>query len=247
MSSAKKIALVTGANKGIGFETVRQLAQKGCTVLLAARDLHRGKEAVRQLQAESLDVEFVLLDMERPEDFRRVADDIRRHYGHLDILVNNAGVQIETEDWNVNTTSTIPMDVLRRTFDINFFGMVELTQVLLPLIRLSPAGRIVNLTSILASLQMHATPGSNTYNTKTFAYNSSKAAVNAFTIHLAHELKDTKIKVNAAHPGWVKTDMGGAGARLESGDGAATSVSLALLDDDGPTGRYRFFDKELPW
>ena len=118
---------------------------------------------------------------------------------------------------------------------------------LLPLLRKSPAARIVNLTSILGSLSMHATPGSNTYNTKLLAYNSSKSAVNAFTIHLAHALKDTPIKVNAAHPGWVKTDLGGKGARLETSEGAATSVALATLDADGPSGAYVFMDSTLPW
>ncbi|MFM8438738.1 MAG: SDR family NAD(P)-dependent oxidoreductase, partial [Candidatus Kapaibacterium sp.] len=110
-------------------------------------------------------------------------------------------MQIESDTWATNTTETVSPEILRRTFDINFFGMVELTQLLLPLLRRAPAARIVNLTSILGSLSMHATPGSNTYNTKVLAYNTSKAAVNAFTIHLAHALKDTPIKVNAAHPG----------------------------------------------
>lgn len=241
------VALVTGANKGIGLETTRQLAQRGMKVLLGARDVKRGMDAASALKAEGLDVEFIELDMEKSVNLRAVAEYIERTFGHLDVLVNNAGVQIESDTWATNNTATVSPEILRRTFDINYFGMVELTQLLLPLLLKAPAARIVNLTSVLASLSMHATPGSNTYNTKVLAYNSSKAAVNAFTIHLAHALKDTPIKVNAAHPGWVKTDMGGAGAKLETSEGAATSVALATLGADGPTGSYMFNSTVLPW
>jgi NAD(P)-dependent dehydrogenase (short-subunit alcohol dehydrogenase family) len=241
------IALVTGANKGIGLETSHQLAQKGMKVLMASRDAERGTIAAQQLIAEGLDVEFIHIDMENPYHFTLAAESIEQRFGHLDVLVNNAGVQIESETWATNNTESVSPEVLRTTFDINFFGMVELTQKLLPLLRKAPAARIVNVTSILASLSMHATAGSNTYNTKLLAYNSSKAAVNAFTIHLAHALKDTPIKVNAAHPGWVKTDMGGKGATLELADGAATSVALATLPADGPSGAYMFRNTTLPW
>lgn len=241
------IALVTGANKGIGYETSRQLAQKGMKVLMASRDAERGTKAALQLVAEGLDVEFIHIDMENAHHFTLAAESIEQRFGHLDVLVNNAGVQIESENWAINNTESVLPDVLRTTFAINYFGMVELTQKLLPLLRKSAAARIVNVTSVLGSLSMHATPGSNTYNTKLLAYNSSKAAVNAFTIHLAHALKDTPIKVNAAHPGWVKTDMGGKGATLELADGAATSVALATLSADGPSGAYMFKNTTLPW
>ena len=137
--------------------------------------------------------------------------------------------------------------MLHETFDTNFFGAVELTQVLLPLIKKAPAGRIVNLSSILGSLALHADPSSPIYNAKAFAYDASKSALNAFTVHLAHELKDTKIKVNSAHPGWVKTDMGGEQAPLDIVTGAKTSVKLATLPDSGPTGAYIHLDQTLPW
>ena len=137
--------------------------------------------------------------------------------------------------------------MLRETFETNFFSVVALTQTLLPLLRKSEAGRIVNLTSILASLTLHATEGSPIYEAKTFAYDASKSALNAFTIHLAHELRGTKIKVNSAHPGWVKTEMGGEGAQMEIGDGAKTSVELAMLGEDGPTGGYFHMGEALPW
>lgn len=242
-----KIALVTGANKGIGIEIARQLALRGIHVLMGARDEERGRAAERELLEQGCDVEYVRLDMEKSSDLAEATAYISEKFGRLDILINNAGIQIESDIWSTNTSTTIPMDVLRQTFDVNFFGLVELTQLLLPLLRKSEAGRIVNLTSILASLNYHAAPGSNTYNTKTFAYNASKTAVNSFTIHLAHALKDTNIKVNAAHPGWVKTDMGGAGAKLSLEEGASTAVELALLGDDGFSGKYIHLDKELPW
>lgn len=245
--SEKIIALVTGANKGIGLETARQLAQKNITVLLGSRDAARGEEAVALLRSEGLDVQCVLVDMENPSTFSEVATHIQSTYGKLDILVNNAGIMIEADSWGVNTVETIPMDVLRKTMDVNFFGIVELTQLLLPLLKKAPAARIVNLTSILGSLTMHATPGSNTYNTKVFAYNTSKAALNSFTIHLAHALRDTAIKVNSAHPGWVQTDMGGKEAPLSVHDGALTSVELALLDSNGSNGAYVHLGKSLPW
>ena len=137
--------------------------------------------------------------------------------------------------------------MLRETFETNFFAVVALTQTLLPLIRKSDAGRIVNLSSILASLTLHATPNSPIYDAKTFAYDASKSALNAFTIHLAHELRGTKIKVNSAHPGWVKTEMGGDGAQMEIVDGARTSVQLATLPVDGPNGGYFHMGEALPW
>ncbi len=241
------IALVTGANKGIGLQLSRELGQRSFHVLMGARDKGRGMSAAQELRDESLSVEFVELDMEQPAHFRRVTSLIAERFGKLDVLINNAGVQIESDEWNVNTCTDISMEVLRRTMDINFFGMVELTQQLLPLLKAAPAARIVNVSSILGSLRMQATPGSNTWSTKTFAYNTSKAAVNSFTIHLAHALRDTAIKVNSAHPGWVKTDMGGKGASLSLEKGAYTPLKLALIDETGPTGSYMFEDKILDW
>jgi NAD(P)-dependent dehydrogenase (short-subunit alcohol dehydrogenase family) len=146
-----------------------------------------------------------------------------------------------------NTTSTGTLEILRRTFETNFFSTVALTRGLLPLIRKAPAGRIVNLSSILGSLSLHADPSSGIYAKKVFAYDASKTALNAFTIHLAQELRDTKIKVNSAHPGWVQTEMGGSGAPMDLAEGAKTSVQLATLPDDGPTGGYFHLGKPLPW
>lgn len=245
MSGAKKVALITGANKGLGLETARQLGKQGITVLMGARDLAKGEAAAAELKKDHIDARAVKLDVNDPADYAAVAKVIEKDFGRLDILVNNAGLLLDSRKGN--ETSTTSAEVLRKTFDTNFFAVVALTQVLLPLVRKSEAGRIVNLSSILGSLTLHATKGSYVYDAKTFAYDASKAALNAFTIHLAHELQGTKIKVNSAHPGWVKTDMGGEGAVLEIEEGGKTSVELATLPEDGPTGGYFHMGKPIPW
>ena len=241
----KKIALITGANKGIGLETARQLGKLGITVLVGARDQAKGEAAVAELKKDGVDARAVKLDVDNSSDYAAVAKLIEKDYGRLDILVNNAGVMLDGRKGN--ETSKTSQDVLRKTFNTNFFAVVGLTQALLPLLKKSVGGRIVNLSSILGSNTLHATPGSFIYDAKTFAYDASKAALNSFTIHLAHELKDTKIKVNSAHPGWVKTDMGGEGAQLDVETGAKTSVELATLQDSGPNGAYVHLGKPLPW
>jgi NAD(P)-dependent dehydrogenase (short-subunit alcohol dehydrogenase family) len=246
MSEQKKIALITGANKGIGFETARQLAKDGVVVLLGARDLAKGEAAAKTLQAEGLKVRAVKIDVANRADHAAIAALIEKEYGVLDILVNNAGVMLDNFP-APNETSTTSDAVLRDTFDTNFFAVVTLTQTLLPLLRKSEAGRIVNLSSILGSLSLHATPGSPIYDGKIFAYNTSKAALNSFTIHLAHELAGTKIKVNSAHPGWVKTDMGTDAAPMELVDGAKTSIWLATLPENGPTGGFFHMQDAITW
>jgi NAD(P)-dependent dehydrogenase (short-subunit alcohol dehydrogenase family) len=241
----KKIALITGANRGLGLETARKLGQQGITVLVAARELAKSEATAATLKKEGIDARPIKLDVNDPADYPAVAKAIEKDFGRLDILVNNAGVFLDNR--GPNETSTTSDDVLRKTFDTNFFAVIGLTQALLPLLRKSSAGRIVNLSSILGSLTLHATKGSYVYEAKTIAYNASKAALNSFTIHLAHELANTKIKVNSAHPGWVKTDMGGEGAMLEIEDGVKTSVQLATLAEDGPTGGFFHMGETLPW
>ncbi len=244
-ATAKKVALISGANKGIGLETARQLGKQGITVLLGARDLAKGEAAAAQLKSEGIDARAVKLDVVNPADVKALAEKIEKEFGVLDILVNNAGVAFDPIGGN--TTSTTSEDKLRKTFDTNFFAVVALTQAMLPLLKKSEAGRIVNVSSILGSLSLHAAEGSPIYEAKMFAYNSSKTALNAFTVHLAHELKGTKIKVNSAHPGWVKTDMGSDAAPMEIVDGAKTEVALATLGADGPTGGYVHLGETLPW
>lgn len=240
-----KVALITGANKGIGLETARQLGKLGIKIVVGSRDLARGEAAAEVLRGVGVDARAIKLDVTKRADRVAAAKTIKKEFGRLDVLVNNAAVMLDPRSGNA--TSTTPLKLLRDTFETNFFAIVELAQRLLPLLRKSPAGRIVNLSSILASQTLHATPGSSIYDAKTFAYDASKAALNSFTIHLAHELQGTKIKVNSAHPGWVKTEMGGEGAQMEIVDGAKTSVQLATLPEDGPTGGYFHMGEALPW
>ena len=206
MNNHKQIALITGANKGIGLETARQLGKKGVTILLGARDGQKAKTAAQQLRKEGIDAHGIVIDVNDSESIKQAAALVEREHGRLDILINNAGVMLQGED---KSAGNQPLEVWRRTFETNFFGLVATTQAFLPLLRKSEAGRIVNLSSILGSMTFHSTPGSPIYGNHIPAYNVSKTTVNAFTVQLAYELKDTKIKVNAAHPGWVKTDMGG--------------------------------------
>ncbi|MGZ5019313.1 MAG: SDR family oxidoreductase [Chthoniobacterales bacterium] len=243
--TTKKIALVTGANKGIGLETVRQLAGKDITVLLGARDMKKGEEAAEKLRKEKLDVRALEIDVSNSASIQKAAKEVEREFGQLDILINNAGVMLDDEKKMASEQS---LETWRKTFETNLFGLIETTNAFLPLLRKSEAGRIVNLSSILGSITYHATPGSPVYDSKSYAsYNVSKSAVNAYTVQLAYELKNTKIKVNAAHPGWVKTEMGGKGAVMEIPDGAKTSVALATLDESGPNGAYLHMGKPLPW
>ncbi len=246
MATEKKIALVTGANRGIGFETARQLAQKGVTVLLAARTAKAAEESASKLKAEGLDVVPIQLDVTKGQDRDAAVKTITDKFGKLDILVNNAGVGAQDGMFALKVANTTEEE-LQTVFGTNLFATIAVTRSFLPLLKKSEAGRIVNLSSILGSLTLHADPKSPIASIKTFAYDASKTALNAFTIHLAAELKDSKIKVNSAHPGWVKTEMGTDAAPMEIPDGAKTSVELALLGADGPSGRFIHMGKELPW
>ena len=238
------IAFITGANKGIGLETARQLGQQGITVLLGARDLAKGLTAAQTLKQEGIDAHAIQFDVLSAADIQAAVARIEREFGVLDILLNNAA--IITETLGTNSTLTVSEADLRATFDSNFFAVIAVTNAFLPLLRKSAAGRIVNVSSIVGSLTIQADAGSG-INSKTFAYDSSKTALNAYTIHLAAALKDTKIKVNAAHPGWIKTDMGTEAATFDVPYGAKTEVYLATLPEDGPTGGYFHLEEALPW
>ncbi|MEL6835464.1 MAG: SDR family oxidoreductase [Bacteroidota bacterium] len=242
----KKIALITGANKGIGLETVVQLAQEGIKVIATARNAERGQAAIQPLKDQGLDVEFLQLDVNDESQRQAVVDHVANTYGKLDILVNNAGIEADG-GFMGNTVTTISQEILRKTFDTNFFSVVALTQGLLPLIQKSEAGRIVNVSSVMGSLTIHSDPTAEIYGIKPFAYDSSKTALNQFTVHLAQALADTPIKVNSAHPGWVKTDLGTEYAPLDVTVGAKTSVQLATLGADGPNGGYFHLGDTLPW
>ena len=241
-----KVALVTGANKGIGFQTAKQLAQQHIKVLLGARNEAEGKKAEAVLREESLDVIFIKLDISNPTDIENTKNYIEQEFGKLDILINNAAVFLDGE-WYGNNLETVSSQTLRDTFNINYFGTVELTQAVLPLIRKSEAGRIVNISSISGSFGVHLDESHWLYPLKPYAYSASKTALNQFTVFLAHALRDTNIKVNAANPGWVKTDIGSDQAPLTPDEGAKTGVALALLDENGPSGTFSQSGEQLPW
>jgi NAD(P)-dependent dehydrogenase (short-subunit alcohol dehydrogenase family) len=241
-----KVALITGANKGLGFEMSRQLAQHGLTLLIAARNLQAAEEAATTLRNEGLQAEAIALDINDSTQIQTAVQAIGDKFGKLDVLINNAGVMLDGE-WSISNASSVSIDIIRKTFDTNFFALVELTQALLPLILKSQSGRIVNMASIEGSLTLHADPNSPIYDAKPFAYNASKAAVNSFTIHLAHELRNTPVKVNSAHPGWVKTELGGEGAMMDITEGAKTGVQLATLPDDGSSGGFFHLGQPVPW
>jgi NAD(P)-dependent dehydrogenase (short-subunit alcohol dehydrogenase family) len=196
-----------------------------------------------------VDADVIPFDITKEADHQGAYDYFNSKYGRLDILVNNAGIAAGNFPGTgpEHSASDVPSNLLHKVFETNFFAPVALTQKLLPLLKKAPAGRIVNLSSILGSLTLQADPKSPIYDAKSFAYDASKTALNAFTIHLAYELRNTKIKVNSAHPGWVKTDMGGHQAPMELSEGSKTSVELATLPDSGPTGGYFHLGKALPW
>jgi NAD(P)-dependent dehydrogenase (short-subunit alcohol dehydrogenase family) len=237
-----RVAVVTGANKGIGLEIARQLARRGHTVYLGARDPSRGREAAEKLRAEGHDARPLGLDVTDDASVVAAAAALEKDPGRLDVLVNNAGIAIDD-----GPPSGVSLDALRRTYETNVFGVVRVTQALLPLLRRSDAGRIVNLSSSLGSLARNSDPSWPFASVKLLAYNSSKSALNAITVQLAWELRDTPLKVNAADPGYVATDMNrNQGVRTVE-QGAATPVRLATLPADGPSGGFFADDGPVPW
>ncbi|MBF6023193.1 SDR family oxidoreductase [Lysobacter niastensis] len=239
----EKIALVTGATRGIGLETVRQLAASGVHTLLAGRDRLKAVEAALELQDIGLPVEAIALDVTDAASIADAVAAVNARHGKLDILVNNAGIFI---DDMTRTPSQQSLETWRTTFDTNVFGLIAVTQAFLPLLRNAPAARIVNVSSLLGSLTEHADPASPIYDFKVPAYNVSKAAVNAWTTQLAHELRNTPIKVNTIHPGSVKTDMNGNG-ELDIATGARSSVEMALVDANGANGSFTHLGQVMPW
>ena len=242
----ERVAFITGANRGIGFETSKKLAESGIKVILGSRDINKGKEAVKKLSNFGIDADLVQYDAFDEDAPQKVYDYISEKYKKLDILINNAGVLL-TGNLFVTNSSTISDKDLKDTFQTNFFSVISLTQKLLPLIKKSNAGRIVNVSTILSSLTLHSAKDSPITPAKEIAYNASKTALNAFTIHLAIELKDTNIKVNSGHPGWVKTELGGPNAPMEVEESYKTSLRLATLDDEEPSGGLFHENDIIPW
>jgi NAD(P)-dependent dehydrogenase (short-subunit alcohol dehydrogenase family) len=238
----KKIALITGANKGIGKEIARQLGQLGITVIIGARDEKKGEEAEKELRSQGTDVLTVKLDVTEQSTIDAAALEIEKKFGRLDILVNNAGIAIDT-----GKPSTIDIDTLYRTYNTNVFGPFRMIKTFLPLLQKSEAGRIVNMSSGLGSLERNSSKYWETSGTKLLAYNSSKTALNALTLQFAYELRKTPIKVNAAAPGFVATDINQFRGTRTVEQGARAPVRLATLPEDGPTGGFYEEDGPVPW
>ena len=230
-------ALVTGANKGIGFEIARALRAEGIDVIIGARDSGRGAEAAR-----ALETDFVQLDVTDDESVARAANEVENGGPTLDILVNNAAVLLELDH---RDPTSVPIELVTRTFDTNVFGAIRVTNAFLPLLRRARAGRIVNITSRLASLSraLENTPSHLTF----LAYNSSKTALNAVTLQYALALRETPIKINVVDPGHSATDINGRMGDRPPSEAARLPVRLALLPDDGPPGAFISHDGEVPW
>ncbi|MER8072283.1 SDR family oxidoreductase [Streptomyces sp. NPDC094034] len=240
------VALVTGANRGLGKETARQLAHRGMTVLLGSRDLDRGDEVARELAAEGADIRAVRLDVTDAAGVDEAAERLRSEHGRLDVLVNNAGTIAEGLALDVTATN------LRHTFEVNVFGVVTAIHTMLPLLRRSVAPRIVNVSSTTASLTLTGSaadiPGDAT---RRLAYTSSKAALNMLTLQYAlafdRDPESSHIKINSASPGYVATDMNSFRGTHSVVEGARVIVRLASLPDDGPTGGFFHADGPVPW
>ena len=226
------IALITGANKGIGLETARQFGARGFTVLAGARDEGLGLAAERQLRADGADARFVSLDVTGDASVRAAAGWIEREYGRLDILVNNAGIA------RGNLASETDLDTMREVYEVNVFGVIRVTNAMLPLLRRARAARIVNVSSEVGSITSMTDPDSPLAQMPlaSLAYPSSKSALNMITAIYAKELRDTPIKINAANPGYTKTDLNHNSGFRSVAEGAEASVHLATLGADGPSG-----------
>jgi NAD(P)-dependent dehydrogenase (short-subunit alcohol dehydrogenase family) len=239
MQETGRIALVTGANKGIGFEAARQLAGKGFSILLGARDAGRGEEAAGKIPGAS----FLAIDVTSLESVAAAAKAIEQKYGHLDVLVNNAGIV----DYADGLPGVAKLEAVRRTFETNFFGALMVSQAMLPLLRKSEAARIVNVSSTLGSLTFQRDFENPFASFRSIGYSGSKAALNMLTINLAAELKDTSAKVNSCCPGYVATDINHNSGPRTVEQGAGIIVHLATLGEDGPTGGFFDDNGSIAW
>jgi NAD(P)-dependent dehydrogenase (short-subunit alcohol dehydrogenase family) len=237
-----KVSLITGANKGIGLEIARQLSRQGMTVLIGARNADRGGEAAKGQRSEGTSAHFIRLNVTSQNTIDQAARRIEDEFGRLDILVNNAGICIDDAP-----PSRLDMAVLRRTYETNVFGLVAVTRAMLPLLRKSSAGRIVNMSSGLGSLTLTNNPNWTFASINLLAYNSSKTAVNAITVQFAKELHNTPIKVNAADPGYTATDLNHHTGTRSVEQGAWAAVRLATLSANGPSGGFFDEDGTQPW
>jgi NAD(P)-dependent dehydrogenase (short-subunit alcohol dehydrogenase family) len=248
----QKIALITGANKGIGRAVADQLAAMGMTVLIGARDPGRGAEAAAAVRAAGGDAHAVALDVTDRASIADASRWIEDRFARLDVLVTKAGIpgsgQVSPADAHDQVPSTVDLDMVRRVFETNVFGVIAVTNAVLPLLRRSPAPRIVNVSSTAGSLTIASDPtGPLSKLLASAAYSPSKTALNALTVQYANELRGDGILVNAADPGFVDTDINNHTGFLTTAQGAAVVVRLATLDGDGPTAGFFNADFEVPW
>jgi NAD(P)-dependent dehydrogenase (short-subunit alcohol dehydrogenase family) len=236
------IALITGANKGIGFEIARGLGAKKIKVLVGARDPARGQKAAEKLKAEGIDAQFVPLNVTDQETIQHAAQWIEKEFGRLDILVNNAGIG----DFGAKPSGA-DLAKVREVYDTNVFGPMAMTQAMLPLLRKSKHGRIVNVSSGLGSMTLASQPDSPVAQFALLGYNTSKSALNSLTVQFANELKDTPIKVNAICPGYCATDINGNSGPRTAAQGAVAAIEYATIGPDGPTGGYFNDAGRMPW
>jgi NAD(P)-dependent dehydrogenase (short-subunit alcohol dehydrogenase family) len=242
MTSTRQ-ALVTGANKGIGFAIAKGLAEAGMSVWIGARDRARGGDAVARLRSSGLDVRLLELDVADDASVRRAASTLAGETDVLDVLINNAGILKSTSV----PPSQVRMDDMKAVFEVNLFGPVRVTQAFLPLLKASKAARIVMMSSGVGSLGLITDPTSIFSSVNLLDYTSSKVAVNAITVSFAKEFEPLGIKVNAVEPGHVRTDLNGNSGFLTPEEGAATAIRMALLDADGPTGGFFGSHGRQPW
>ena len=233
-----KTALITGANKGIGYEVARQLAGQGIIVLAGARNPELGKAA-----AAALNAQFIQLDVTNPATIAAAAQTIQEDYGHLDILINNAGISDKAD----GPPSIVDPTAVRRVLEVNFFGVLAVTQAMLPLLRNSPSARIVMVSSGLGSLAWNSDPAWPYSAIKRMGYNGSKALLNMMTVQLAWELRGTSIKVNTVNPGYTATDLNNHTGTQTVEEGAAETVRQALVPDDAPSGGFFETGGVVPW
>ena len=240
----RKVALITGANKGIGFEVARQLGERGIHVLVGARDESRGEAAVEQLTAQGIHAMYLPLDVTDATSVKHAANQISKEFGKLDILVNNAGIAGE----NISTPpSQTNINIVRQVYETNVFGVINVTTAMVPLLKLADQARIVNVSSSLGSLKLALDPTDMFYGINSVQYQSSKAALNAITIEFAKELESEGIKVNAACPGFVDTDFNGHRGTKPAKQAATIIVKLSTLEADGPTASFQDENGKLPW
>ena len=243
MPSSNKIALITGANKGIGYEVARQLGKQQCTVLIGARDAKLGEEAAAKLKKEGIDARFVALDVTNRKTIEAARTQIEKDFGHIDVLINNAGINVPGD----GPPSKVDLDAANRVMQTNFLGALAVAQLMLPLVRKSAAGQIINVSSELGSITGHSDPNWKFASVKFIGYCASKAAMNMMTAQLAAELRDTKIKVNSVNPGYTATDLNNNQGPQTIEEGSAEIVRVALQGEGGPTGQFLETGGTIPW